>query len=132
VTRQHVSSGGPYEEIVGYSRAVRVGPLVFVAGTTAAQPDGTIYGGDDAYLQAQRCFAIIGAALEEAGSSLADVVRVRMYVTDVSRWQEFGRAHREAVGAARPAATMVQVSALLDPAMLVEIEVEAWVGGCSS
>lgn len=123
--RQLISSGGPWESVVGYSRAVRVGSHVYVAGTTAANPDGTIHGGDDAYEQARRCFEIIDKALAEAGATMADVVRTRMFVTDISRWEEFGRAHGECFRDVRPAATMIQVSALIDPAMLVEIEVEA-------
>ena len=123
--RQLILSGGPWEEVVGYSRAVRVGNFVSVAGTTSAEPDGSIFGGDDAYLQARRCFEIIERALAEAGASLADVVRTRMFVTDVSRWEEFGRAHGEFFRAVKPAATMVEVSRLLDPAMLIEIEVDA-------
>ncbi len=123
--RQLVSSGGPWEERVGYSRAVRSGNLVFVAGTTAAQADGTAFGGNDGYLQAKRCLEIIGRALEEAGASLAQVVRTRMFVTDISRWEEFGRAHGEAFGAVRPAATMVQVAALISPDLLIEIEADA-------
>lgn len=125
-TRQHISSGGPWEAIVGYSRALRVGPHVYVAGSTAMTPDGLV-GPDDAYAQTLQAFHTIAAALEAAGASLADVVRTRMYVTDIDRWEEVARAHRELVGAARPAATMVQVSRLVDPAMLVEVEVEAYV-----
>lgn len=126
--RKLISSGGPWESVVGYSRAVRVGNHVYVAGTTAANPDGTIHGGDDAYAQAKRCFETIEKALAEAGATMADVVRTRMFVTDISRWEEFGRAHGEYFRDIRPAATMVQVSALIDPAMLVEIEVEAVIG----
>jgi enamine deaminase RidA (YjgF/YER057c/UK114 family) len=125
VSRQLISSGGPWEEAVGYSRAVRVGNLVFVAGTTAAQADGTVFGGDDAYLQAKRCFEIIGNALAAAGAEMADVVRTRMYVTDISRWEEIGRAHGEVFRDTRPAATMVQVAGLIAPGMLVEIEADA-------
>jgi enamine deaminase RidA (YjgF/YER057c/UK114 family) len=128
MSRLNVSSGGPWEEVIGYSRAVRVGNFVAVAGTTAAGPDGTIYGGDDAYLQAKRCFEIIAAALAEAGASLSDVVRTRMFVTDITRWQEFGRAHGEVFATIGPAATMVEVTRLIDPAMLVEIEVDAVIG----
>jgi enamine deaminase RidA (YjgF/YER057c/UK114 family) len=125
LTRTTISSGGPWEEPVGYSRAVRVGHHVAVAGTTAANPDGTVYGGDDAYLQAKRCFEVIEKALHSAGASLHDVVRTRMFVTDIARWQEFGRAHGEAFSTIKPAATMVQVAALIDPAILIEIEVDA-------
>ena len=128
MTRQNVSSGGPWEDIVGYSRAVRVGNIVTVAGTTATDPDGTVHGGDDAYLQAKRCFEVIERALAEAGATMADVVRTRMFVTDISRWEEFGRAHGEFFREVRPAATMVEVSRLIDPAHLVEIEVDAVLG----
>ncbi|MEX0784185.1 MAG: RidA family protein [Dehalococcoidia bacterium] len=125
MTRKLVSSGGPWEEVVGYSRAVRVANHVMVSGTTAAQPDGTIYGGDDAYLQAKRCFEIIETALVEAGASMKDVVRTRMFVTDISRWEDFSRAHGEWFRETRPAATMVEVQALMTPAMLIEVEVDA-------
>src|SRR5260221_5055830 len=125
MTRQNVSSGGPWEDVVGYSRAVRVGNTIAVAGTTAAEADGTIFGGDDAYVQAKRCFEIIAAALTEVGASLSDVVRTRMFVTDIGRWREFGRAHGEVFAAIKPAATMVEVARLIDPAILVEIEVDA-------
>jgi enamine deaminase RidA (YjgF/YER057c/UK114 family) len=128
MSRQNISSGGPWEDVVGYSRAVRTGDHVFVAGTTAAQPDGTIFGGDDPYLQARRCFEIIERALAEAGATLADVVRTRMFVTDISRWEEFGRAHGEFFRAVKPAATMVEVRRLLTPEMLIEVEVDAVVG----
>lgn len=123
--RQLVSSGGPWEEVVGYSRAVRVGNHISVSGTTAAEPDGTVFGGNDGYLQARRCFEIIARALAEAGASMADVVRTRMFVTDISRWEEFSRAHAEFFRDVRPAATMVQVSGLMTPEMLIEIEVDA-------
>ena len=125
MTRQLISSGGPWEAAIGYSRAVREGNHVFVAGTTAANSDGSIAGGNDPYLQAMRCFEIIAKALAEAGASMADVVRTRMFVTDIAHWEAFGRAHGEYFRDIRPAATMVQVVALIDPAMLVEIEVEA-------
>ena len=125
MSRQDVSSGGPWEAIVGYSRAVRIGNIVAVAGTTSANPDGTIHGVGDPYLQAQRCFEIIGRALAEAGASFADVIRTRMYVIDISRWEEYSRAHGEVFRDIRPAATMVQVAALMTPEILIEIEVEA-------
>jgi enamine deaminase RidA (YjgF/YER057c/UK114 family) len=126
--RRRVSSGGPWEAVVGYSRAVRAGNHIFVAGTTATEPDGSVYGAGDAYLQARRCFEIIEQALKEAGATLADVVRTRMFVTDISRWEEFGRAHGEFFADIHPAATMVQVAALIDPALLIEIEVDAVLG----
>ena len=125
MSRLNISSGGPWEEVVGYSRAVRVGTFVSVAGTTAAQPDGTVFGGGDAYLQAKRCFEIIATALAEAGASMADVVRTRMFVTDITRWQEFSRAHGEVFREIRPAATMVEVRRLMTPEMLIEVEVDA-------
>ncbi len=125
MTRRLISSGGPWESVVGYSRAVRAGNHVFVAGTTAAQADGTVFGGPDGYLQAKRCFEIIEAALLEAGAAMRHVVRTRMFVTDISRWEEFGRAHGEYFRDLRPAATMVQVAGLISPDMLIEIEVDA-------
>jgi enamine deaminase RidA (YjgF/YER057c/UK114 family) len=125
MSRQNISSGGPFEDVVGYSRAVRIGNTIAVSGTTAALPDGTIFGGDDAYLQASRCFSVIAKALEEAGASMHDVIRTRMFVTDIRRWEEFARAHAEAFRDVKPAATMVQVAALIDPAMLIEVEADA-------
>ena len=125
MTRKLISSGGPWEDVVGYSRAVRVGNTVVVAGTTSAEPDGTIFGGDDGYLQAKRCFEIIEQALQQAGARMSDVVRTRMFVTDISRWEEFGRAHGEFFRETKPAATMVEVKALIAPGILIEIEVDA-------
>ncbi|MEO8539364.1 MAG: RidA family protein [bacterium] len=125
MSRQRISSGGPFEDVVGYSRAVRTGDLVFVAGTTSAMPDGTVFGDNDAYLQAKRALEVIQQALQEAGATMDHVVRTRMFVTDITRWQEYSRAHGEFFRATKPVATMVQVVALIDPRMLVEIEVDA-------
>ena len=128
MTRQNISSGGPWEDAVGYSRAVRVGNVVSVAGTTAAEADGSVFARDDMYLQARRCFEIIERALAEAGATMADVVRTRMFVTDIGRWEEAGRAHGEFFREVKPAATMVEVSRLIAPGLLVEVEVDAVIG----
>lgn len=121
--RQRVSSGSPYEPTIGFSRAIRVGERVIVSGTTPIQADGTVAEG--ALAQAERCLEIIEAALEEAGAHLADVVRTRIFLTDVADAPEVSVAHGRAFGDVRPAATMVVVSALLDPRWRVEIEAEA-------
>ena len=124
MARQNISSGAPWEQKVGYCRAVRIGNQIEVSGTVAVR-DGAIVHPDDAYGQAKVIFEIIGAALREAGANFTDVVRTRMFVTDISRWEEVGRAHGEVFRDIQPATTMVEVGALIDPAMLVEIEATA-------
>jgi enamine deaminase RidA (YjgF/YER057c/UK114 family) len=123
--RQNISSGAKWEDIVGYSRAVRVGGRIYLTGTTAIDEKGQLVGTGDAYLQTVQIIRNIERALKQAGATLENVVRTRMFVTDIRRWEEYGRAHREFFGSIRPCATMIEVRALIDPAMLIEIEVEA-------
>jgi enamine deaminase RidA (YjgF/YER057c/UK114 family) len=126
-----VSSGGPFEDVVGYSRAVAAGDQVWVSGCTSVV-DGQVAHAGDMGAQATQAISVIEAALAEVGCALADVVRTRIYVTDISRWEEVASAHREAFGDVRPAATMVEVTALIDPGLLVEIEAIAYRPGVGS
>ena len=125
---RRISSGASWEPIVGYSRAVVAGRLVEVSGSAPPVVDGEIEGGDDPYKQALACLAVIGSALEQAGATFADVIRTRMFVTDITRWEEYGRAHGKIFGDIRPATAMVQVAGLIDPRMLVEVEATAYLG----
>jgi enamine deaminase RidA (YjgF/YER057c/UK114 family) len=125
---ERVSSGAPWEAVVGYSRAVKAGGFVFVAGCTSTA-DGEVVHEGDAYAQTRQALANVADALGRLGAAPRDVVRTRVFVTDISRWEEYGRAHGEVFGDARPATSMVEVSGLIDPRMLVEVEAQAWVGG---
>ena len=128
-SRVTVRSGARWEAIAGYSRAVRVGSFIAVSGSAAIGTDGELVGAGDPYRQTQQCIDVIRRALEEAGASLEHVVRTRMFVTDIEQWPDIARAHQEAFGDVMPATSMVEVSRLIDPAMLVEIEADAIVAG---
>jgi enamine deaminase RidA (YjgF/YER057c/UK114 family) len=123
--RETFRSGAPWESLVAYSRAVRVGSNIAVSGTAPVDDNGEVVGVGDPYQQARRCIEIIASALEQAGAGLENVVRTRMFVTDIEQWQEFAKAHREAFAGIEPATTMVEVARLIDPRMLIEIEADA-------
>jgi enamine deaminase RidA (YjgF/YER057c/UK114 family) len=122
---QRAFTGAPWERHVGYCRALRAGDRVFVTGTTAVNPDGTIHGPGDGYEQAKRCLEIIQRSLAEVGARMEDVTRTRMFVTDIDRWKEFGQAHAEVFGDHPPTTTMVEIRRLIHPDMLIEIEADA-------
>jgi enamine deaminase RidA (YjgF/YER057c/UK114 family) len=128
VTFQRAFSGAPWETHVGYCRALRAGDRIFVTGTAAVAPEGGVYAPGDGYEQARRCLEIIAATLAELGADMRHVTRTRMFVTDIDRWGEYGRAHREAFAGHPPTTTMVEVRRLIHPDMLIEIEADAVVG----
>jgi len=123
--RQNISSGSKYEPTIGFSRGVKVGNIIAISGTAPIGADGNVAGPGDAYLQTKRCIEIAAASLEKAGASLKDVVRTRVMLTDITKWEQAAKAHGEAFGEIRPACTFVQVAALIDPAWLVEMEFDA-------
>ena len=129
MSRKNISTGSKWEPIIGYSRAVRMGNVIFVSGTTATDASGAIVGPNDPAAQTRQCFRNIEAALKQAGATLKDVVRTRLYVTDISQWEAYGRVHGEIFGDVRPATAMVEVSKLISPEMMVEIEVDAVIDG---
>jgi len=128
MSRKNISTGSKWEPIIGYSRAVRVGNTVFVSGTTASDASGALVGVNDPAAQTRQCLKNIEAALKQAGASLKDVVRTRLYVTDISAWEAYGRVHGEVFGEIRPATAMVEVNNLISPEMMVEIEADAVIG----